>query len=97
MILEIATISVKEDQMQAFENTFKKAVRILASTPGYISHELQRCLEVKGKYQLLVRWQTLEAHTVGFRGSEGYKEWRAFMNPYFNPPPQVEHFEQVDP
>lgn len=63
---------------------------------GYRSHELQRCLEEKGKYLLLVRWETLEDHTLGFRGSPEYQEWKKMLHHFYDPFPTVEHFEQVD-
>jgi heme-degrading monooxygenase HmoA len=96
MILEAALLNVRAGESDAFEAAFRRASPIIASTPGYVEHELQRCLEVEGKYLLLVRWQTLEAHTVGFRGSAGYQEWKALLHHFYDPFPTVEHFEQVD-
>jgi heme-degrading monooxygenase HmoA len=62
---------------------------------GYISHELQRCLETPGKYLLLVEWRSLEDHTVGFRQSAGYLEWKRLLHHFYDPFPTVEHFETV--
>jgi heme-degrading monooxygenase HmoA len=95
MILEAAILMVREGQCDAFEAAFRKASPIIASMPGYVEHELQRCLEVERKYLLLVRWQTLEDHTVGFRGSAEYQEWKALLHHFYDPFPTVEHFEQV--
>ena len=95
MILEVAMLQVREGQEREFECAFEKAQSIIASMPGYISHELQRCLEVSGKYVLLVRWQTIEDHEQGFRLSPQYQEWKKLLHHFYNPFPVVEHFEQV--
>ncbi|MBI3246933.1 MAG: antibiotic biosynthesis monooxygenase [Deltaproteobacteria bacterium] len=96
MILEAAILSIKPGSEAEFEQVFRKASTIIASMPGYQSHELQRCLEVRGKYLLLVRWDTLEDHTIGFRGSPEYREWRTLLHHFYDPFPTVEHFAQVD-
>lgn len=93
MILEAAMLQVKPDRMQAFEAAFAQASPLIASTEGYLSHELQRCLEVEGRYLLLVRWQTLTAHTVNFRQSPQFQEWKALLHHFYDPTPTVEHFE----
>jgi heme-degrading monooxygenase HmoA len=95
MILEAVMLDIKTGLEQAFETAFKQASSIISSMNGYISHELHRCIEVKGKYLLLVRWETLEAHTVGFRGSAEYQEWKKLLHHFYEPFPTVEHFEQV--
>ena len=95
MILEAAALQVKPGQEAAFEDAMRQASPIIAASPGYISHEVHRCLEVTGKYLLLVRWQTLEDHTVGFRGSPPYQEWRRLLHHFYDPFPTVEHFEQI--
>ncbi|UFJ43442.1 antibiotic biosynthesis monooxygenase [Brevibacillus humidisoli] len=96
MILEAAMLQVRAGQDQDFEKAFREASRIISSMRGYRSHELQRCLEEKGKYLLLVRWETLEDHTLGFRGSPEYQEWKKMLHHFYDPFPTVEHFEQVD-
>tara|TARA_R110002072_G_C7777126_1_gene519732 strand:- start:490 stop:714 length:225 start_codon:yes stop_codon:yes gene_type:complete len=68
---------------------------IIASMEGYRSHQLQRCLEDASRYILLVHWDTLEHHTVGFRGSEQYQEWRALLHHFYDPFPSVEHYTLV--
>jgi hypothetical protein len=67
MILELAILDIGKGTCEDFEAAFRQASPIIASIPGYISHELRRCLEKPNRYILLVKWQTLEAHTVGFR------------------------------
>lgn len=95
MILEAAILNIKAGQAQAFENAFKQASPIIASMTGYISHELQKCVEKPDQYLLLAYWETLEAHTVGFRGSPEYQEWRKLLHHFYDPFPTVEHFEKV--
>jgi heme-degrading monooxygenase HmoA len=96
MILEVAMLNLKPGTSAEYEAAFAQAAPLIASMPGYVSHELQRCLEVPDRYVLLVRWQTLEDHTVGFRGSEAYQEWRGLLHHFYDPFPTVEHFELVE-
>lgn len=95
MILEVALLNVKPGQNLAFEAAFKQAQAIIANMPGYISHELQKCLEVENQYILLVRWQTLADHTLGFRQSPEYQEWKALLHHFYDPFPTVAHYESV--
>ncbi len=95
MILEVATLDVKSGQEKEFELAFEKAQEIIVSIPGYISHELQRCIENSSRYILLVNWQKLEDHTVGFRGSSQYQTWRDLLHHFYEPFPEVEHYTSV--
>lgn len=95
MILEVAILDVIPNQEADFEAAFTKASPIIASMPGYISHQLQHCIEKQNRYMLLVKWETLEDHTVGFRGSEGYQEWRKLLHHFYDPFPTVEHYEMI--
>ncbi|WP_053363480.1 antibiotic biosynthesis monooxygenase [Bacillus sp. FJAT-27251] len=95
MILEAVMLQVKEGKEIEYEEAFRAASKIISSMKGYISHELQRCLEVEGKYLLLVQWESLEAHTVGFRESQEYQEWKKLLHHFYYPFPIVEHFEKV--
>ena len=95
MILEVAVLDVKPGQEAEFEAAFGKAQQIIASMPGYVSHQLQRCLESTSRYLLLVNWETLEHHTVGFRGSEQYQQWRKLLHHFYDPFPKVEHYSAI--
>jgi heme-degrading monooxygenase HmoA len=95
MILEVALLSVRPGQEEAFESAFAEASPIISSMPGYVEHELQRCIEEPSRYILLVRWETLEDHTVGFRGSPEYQQWKALLHHFYDPFPTVEHFSPV--
>ncbi len=92
MVLEVAVLNVKRGEAENFEAAFARAESIIASVPGCISHELKRCIEDDHRYLLLVQWQTLEDHTVGFRGSAAYQEWRALLHRFYDPFPTVEHY-----
>lgn len=92
MILEVATLDVKPGMEAEFENAFAQAQKIIVSMKGYISHELKRCIENESRYLLLVEWETLEDHTIGFRGSSEYEQWRDLLHHFYDPFPTVEHF-----
>lgn len=89
-------LHVKPGLESDFETAFKKASKIIFSMNGYLSHELHRCIEVQGKYLLLVRWESLESHTVGFRSSAKYQEWKKLLHHFYEPFPTVEHFEEIE-
>ena len=95
MILEVAILDVKRGQEKDFETAFGKAQKIISSMQGYLSHDLQRCVENQSRYILLVNWETLEAHTEGFRGSAEYQEWKQLLHHFYDPFPTVEHYESV--
>lgn len=96
MILEVAPLQVRAGQADAFEAAFREAQAIIASMPGYLFHELQRCLERPNEYLLLVRWRSLEDHQVGFRQSAGYQEWKRLLHHFYDPFPTVLHYEAVE-
>lgn len=95
MILEVAPLQVRAGQEQAFEAAFRTAQAVIAASPGYLWHELQRCLERPNEYVLLVGWQTLAAHEVGFRQSAGYQEWKGLLHHFYDPFPIVSHYQMV--
>ncbi|MFU8813717.1 MAG: antibiotic biosynthesis monooxygenase family protein [Pseudomonadales bacterium] len=95
MILELATLDVIPGREEEFEAAFAGAQSIIASMPGYLDHELQSCVENPGRYVLLVRWARLEDHTMGFRGSPQYQQWKALLHHFYHPFPLVEHYERI--
>jgi len=96
MILEVAILNVKAGLSADFEKVFQQAQKIISSMKGYISHQLQKCIEEENKYILLVNWETLEAHTEGFRQSAAYQDWKRLLHHFYDPFPTVEHFEIVE-
>jgi heme-degrading monooxygenase HmoA len=95
VILEVAILNVRPGMTAAFEAAFREASLIISAMPGYVSHQLQRCIEAPSRYVLLVNWQTLGAHTVGFRGSPEYQDWKRMLHHFYDPFPTVEHYEAV--
>lgn len=95
MILEVAILFVKKGEEKQFEKDFEIASQYISSIQGYSGHSLRKCIEQENKYILLVDWEKLEDHTIGFRQSEQYVEWKKLLHHYYNPFPVVEHFEMV--
>ena len=95
MILEVAILNVLPGREAEFEAAFRGAQRIISSMHGYRSHELRRCVETGNRYILLVNWDRLEDHTIGFRGSAEYQEWKRLLHHFYDPFPVVEHYETV--
>ena len=96
VILEVAVLNVRPAMARDFESAFVTASAIISAMPGYISHQLQRCVEIPDRYLLLVNWVTLEAHTVGFRGSPEYQQWRQLLHHFYDPFPTVEHYVSLE-
>ena len=97
MILEVADIRIAPGKNAEFEAAIGQglATVIAARAKGYVAHNVQRCIESPERYLLMIRWQTLENHTVDFRGGPLFAEWRGFIGPFLAVPPHVEHFEVV--
>ena len=95
MILEVAILDVKEEKLVEFEPTFKDASKIISLMKGYISHKLQKCVEQKNRYILLVKGETLKDHTIGFRESNQYQDWKVLLHHFYDPFLVVEHYEVV--
>ncbi|WLQ05947.1 antibiotic biosynthesis monooxygenase [Arthrobacter oryzae] len=95
MITEHAVLPVIPGQEQDFERAFSQARPIIASMPGFRKLSLSRSIESPGTYLLLVEWDRLEDHTVGFRQSAQYGNWRALLHHFYAPFPVVEHYTQV--
>ena len=95
MITEIAQIDVKPDSEADFEAAVEKARAVFARAKGFHGFELHRSIEKPQRYRLMAKWETLENHTVDFRGSEDFKEWRGLVGTFFASPPEVEHTETV--
>jgi heme-degrading monooxygenase HmoA len=95
VILEVVILDIKPELLSKYEPAFEQAQEIISGRKGYISHQLQKCLEKPNRYILLVNWQTLTDHTVGFRESAEFQEWRKILHHFYDPLPQVEHYELV--
>ncbi|TPG44820.1 antibiotic biosynthesis monooxygenase [Roseomonas nepalensis] len=95
MFLEIAQIEVTPGSEPAFEEGVAKAGPLFRRARGCRGMELQRSVEFPSRYRLLVTWETVENHTVDFRGSADFQEWRRLVGDFFAAPPAVEHTRQV--
>jgi heme-degrading monooxygenase HmoA len=93
MILEVAFLDVIPGQEADFELAFHEASPLIASMKGYIGHELRHSIENRSRYVLLVKWESLEDHVVGFRGSPEYQQWKRLLHHFYDPFPVVEHYE----
>ena len=95
MILEVAVLNIRPGETVEFEAAFAEAQSLISAMAGYVSHELLHCLETPDQYVLLVRWQTLEDHTLGFRQSPQYLAWKRLLHHFYEPFPTVGHYETV--
>lgn len=95
MVLEIADFAVLPGQEDEFAAAYRAAVAFVSRTPGFRTARMTRSIETPTRFVLLVEWDTLEAHTVEFRESGDFTQWRALVGPYFDGPPRVEHFTDL--
>ena len=96
MILELADIRIRPGQNAAFEEAIDRGLRtVIAQSGGFAGFKVNRGIENPERYSLQIFWHTLEDHTVGFRQSTAFAQWRAIVGPFFASAPVVEHFELV--
>lgn len=96
MITEIAEFKIHpEDRTTFLEAINRAAVAYLAKSDGYLGHSIHASQESPGRVVLQVKWVSVEAHTVGFRQSAAFTQWREVIGPFFQSPPIVEHFDDV--
>jgi heme-degrading monooxygenase HmoA len=92
LITEHAILDVKPGQGEAFEMAMKQAVPLIAASQGFLGIKVLPCMETPGRYLLLVEWESVEAHEVGFRGSDRYQQWKALLHGFYEPFPLVQHY-----
>ena len=96
MILELADIRIHPNQNTAFEEAIQRGLStVIDRAQGFRGYKVNRGIENPERYVLQIFWDTLEDHTVGFRQSEAFTQWRAIVGPFFAAPPVVEHFDLV--
>lgn len=96
MILELADIRIAPGQQAAFDEAIQRGIdTVISKARGYIGASVHKGIESPERYVLQIRWETLENHTVDFRGSQAFAEWRAIVGPFFAGTPTVEHFNLV--
>ncbi|WP_225729531.1 MULTISPECIES: antibiotic biosynthesis monooxygenase [unclassified Nocardia] len=95
MIIEHALLPVRPDATADFEAAFAEARHIISAMPGFRGLSLSHCVERPGTYLLLVEWDRLSDHTEGFRGSPEYLRWKELLHHFYDPFPEVWHFDPV--
>ncbi|MEO7760453.1 MAG: antibiotic biosynthesis monooxygenase family protein [Casimicrobiaceae bacterium] len=96
MILEMADFRITPGKQAEFEAAIKRgAGTVVAKAKGFAGYKVNHSIESPERYMLMIYWDTLEDHTVGFRQSPAFTEWRAIVGPFFAQPPFVEHFSLV--
>lgn len=95
MILEVAELDVRPGLEADFELAFDQAREVIAQSPGFVSLDLRRSVEHPSRYLLLVGWERLEDHTVGFRQGPLYPRWKALLHHFYDPFPTVEHYRAL--
>jgi len=93
MILELADIRIHAGQQAAFDEAIRRGLdSVISKARGFRGYKVNKGIESPERYLLMIFWETLENHTVDFRGSVAFSEWRAIVGPFFAQPPAVEHF-----
>ena len=93
MILELADIRIRPGQQAAFDEAITRGVQtVISKAQGFRGFKVNKGIESPERYILQIFWDTLEDHTVHFRGSPAFADWRAIVGPFFAQPPVVEHF-----
>ena len=96
MILELADFRIHPGKNAEFDAAIRRGVEtVIAHAQGFRGYKVVKGIESPERYLLMIRWDTLENHTVDFRGSAAFADWRAIVGPFFAAPPVVEHFEDV--
>jgi heme-degrading monooxygenase HmoA len=96
MILEVADIRIPPGKQDEFDAAIRRGIEtVVVHSKGFRGYKVNRSIESPERYLLMIFWDTLENHTVDFRQSDAFRQWRAIVGPYFAQPPQVEHFTLV--
>ena len=96
MILEHCDIQIDPSKQPAFEEAIVRGVEtVISKAKGFQGYKVNHSLETPSRYLLLIYWDTLENHTIDFRGSDAFADWRAIVGPFFMKPPVVEHMTLV--
>ena len=96
MILEIADIRIQKGRQAEFEAAIRHGIEtVISKSQGFLNARVEHGIESPERYVLMIEWATLEDHTVHFRGGELFTQWRAIVGPFFDGPPNVEHFNKL--
>ena len=98
MILEVADIRITPGRQAEFERAAHHGIQtVIARSKGFRGYQVRHSIESPERYLLLLEWDTLEDHTVAFRGSPAHTQWRSIVAEFFAQPPFVEHFTVTTP
>lgn len=93
MILELADIQIQPGKQAEFNEAVVRGVQtVISQAQGFRGYKINHGIESPERYVLMIFWETLENHTVDFRESPAFQEWRGIVGPFFAAPPKVEHF-----
>ena len=93
MILEVADIRIQPGRQAEFDEAIEHGLRtVISQAKGFKGWKVNKGIESTERYLLQILWETLEDHTVAFRGGPLFAQWRAIVGPFFASPPMVEHF-----
>jgi heme-degrading monooxygenase HmoA len=95
VIVEHALLQIRAGEEAAFEAAMVEAKPLIAASAGFRRMEVRRGIESPGTYLLIVHWDTVEDHEIGFRGSDRYQEWRGLLHHFYDPMPVVSHFGET--
>ncbi len=94
MILELADIRIRPGKQAEFDAAIKQGVEtVISKAKGFRGYKINKGIETPERYVLMIFWETVENHTVDFRESAAFQDWRALVGPFFAAPPAVEHFD----
>lgn len=93
MILELADIRIHPGQQEQFDAAIQRGLdEVISQAKGFSGFKVNKGIESPERYVLMIFWETLENHTVDFRESPAFLQWRSIVGPFFAVPPTVEHF-----
>lgn len=95
MVLEVTAFHIKPGMKNDFESRFRQASDLLARAPGYVRHELHKCVETDEKYLMMVQWRSIKHRAVFVDQSTHYAEWRALLDPLLDGEPVAEHYVSI--
>jgi heme-degrading monooxygenase HmoA len=97
MILELVDIRIHPGKQKEFDAAIVRGLdQVISKAKGYSGHRINKGIESPDRYILMIFWETLENHTVDFRESAAFQEWRSIVGSFFAAPPTVEHFTLLD-
>ncbi|MFZ6846113.1 antibiotic biosynthesis monooxygenase family protein [Undibacterium sp. RuTC16W] len=93
MILELADIRIQPGKQAEFDLAIQRGLtEVISHAKGFRGYKVNKGIESPERYVLMIFWDTLENHTVDFRESPAFLQWRGIVGSFFAVPPTVEHF-----